>query len=244
MTITADQVKWVLIGVLVLIVSTAFHEFGHAWMADRLGDDTPRRQGRVTLNPVSHIDPIGTLLLPLLGGFYGAASGHAGGFGWGKPVQWQPHKIRRGMSMSTANILVSLAGPFMNLFVAIVVSVVQSVLVHKHVIAADPLFANFTHDLQFDDSANYLVSSILSFTVITNFILMFFNLVPSPPLDGGHVLEALMPRKYQRQFEAYAKFGPFVVMAVALIPQVSQIFRIPAFFCAEHLYKAWTALFG
>lgn len=243
MTITAEQVKWVLIGVLVLIVSTAFHEFGHAWMADRLGDDTPRRQGRVTLNPVAHIDPIGTLLLPLLGGFYGAASGRAGGFGWGKPVQWQPHRIRRGIKMSTANILVSLAGPVMNLFVALVVSIVQSVLVHKHVIAADPVFGSLAGS-GWDADANYLVSSILSFTVITNFILMFFNLVPSPPLDGGHVLEALVPRRYQRQFEAYAKYGPFVVLAVALIPQVSQIFRIPAFFCAEHLYKAWTALFG
>ena len=72
--------------VFVLVVSVAIHEFGHAIMADRLGDDTPRRQGRVTLNPLAHADPIGTLLLPIIGGCLTVG----GSFGWGKPVQWQP----------------------------------------------------------------------------------------------------------------------------------------------------------
>src|SRR4051812_29434522 len=79
--ITPEKIRWVLIRVLVLIVSVALHEFGHAIMADLLGDDTPRRQGRVTLNPIAHADPIGTLLLPLMGGLYAAAGGGVGGFG-------------------------------------------------------------------------------------------------------------------------------------------------------------------
>src|SRR6185503_15482553 len=115
MDLSPEQIRWIFIRVFVLVVSFCFHEFGHAIMADKLGDDTPRRQGRVTLNPLAHADPIGTFLLPLIGGFYGAASGGGGGgFGWGKPVQWQPHKIRRGIKMTTASILVAVAGPAMN----------------------------------------------------------------------------------------------------------------------------------
>src|SRR6185436_17372982 len=98
------DVRRILIGLFVLIVSVALHEFGHAIMAYKLGDDTPKRQGRVTLNPLAHADPIGTFLLPLVGGIVGG-----GGFGWGKPVQWNPGRIRRGIRTSTANILVSFA---------------------------------------------------------------------------------------------------------------------------------------
>src|SRR3954454_15836953 len=115
MNLSPEQIRWILFRVMILIASVAFHEFGHAIMADRLGDDTPRRQGRVTLNPLAHADPIGTLLLPIVGAIHGAAGGGGGGFGWGKPVQWQPSRVRRGISMAKANILVSFAGPFMNL---------------------------------------------------------------------------------------------------------------------------------
>ena len=96
MDLSPQQIRWILIGVFVLLVSVALHEFGHAIMAYKLGDDTPKRQGRVTLNPLAHADPIGTLLLPLIGGIYAATGGSVGGFGWGKPVQWTPHRIRRG----------------------------------------------------------------------------------------------------------------------------------------------------
>ena len=78
----------------------------------------------------------------------------------------------------------------------------------------------------------------------TNFVLFFFNLIPAPPLDGGHVAEGLMPYKKRAAFHAYARFGPFVVMAVAMIPQLAQIFVIPAQFCTEHVYKVSHALFG
>src|SRR5580692_5066519 len=110
----AETIRWIIVGVFTLLVSVAFHEFGHAAMADMLGDDTPRRQGRVTLNPLAHADPIGTLLLPLVGGAMRAAGG-IGGFGWGRPVQWQPNKVNRKWKMSTASILVAIAGPGMNL---------------------------------------------------------------------------------------------------------------------------------
>jgi Zn-dependent protease len=225
MEMSPTKIRLILVRVLILIASVAVHEFGHAFMADSLGDDTPRRQGRVTLNPLAHADPIGTLLLPIVGGFY-AAHGGFGGFGWGKPVQWQPARVNRKWKMSTAQILVSIAGPGMNVLLGTLIAVVQAILGAKHVI---PI--------------NGQVDQILGFASMTNFVLFFFNLIPAPPLDGGHVAEHLMPYKYRATFESYAKYGPFVVMAVALIPQIAQIFLIPAQFCSEHVYKLVSHLF-
>jgi Zn-dependent protease len=220
MDLTPEKIRWILISIFVLVGSVAFHEFGHAFMAHKLGDDTPKRQGRVTLNPIAHADPIGTLLLPLMGGIYAASGGGVGGFGWGRPVQWQPSRIDRKWRMATAQILVAIAGPSMNVLLAVLIAGVHSTLVATHTI-----------------TLLSMPSQIMFYAVATNFILFFFNLVPAPPLDGGHVAEGLMPYKHRSSFEAYARFGPFVVMAVALIPQLSQIFRIPAMFCAKGLYQ-------
>jgi Zn-dependent protease len=203
----------IVIGVFILVTSVAFHEFGHAMMADLLGDDTPRRQGRVTLNPLAHADPIGTLLLPVLSAAFGA-----GGFGWGRPVQWNPARIRRKHRMSTARILVAIAGPAMNVVLAILLTIIHSVLLWQHVITRAGTIA-FIFDV----------------AVQTNFLLFFFNLIPAPPLDGGHVAESLTPYRHRATFENYARFGPFILMAVVLIPQLAQIFVKPAQFCAEHL---------
>jgi Zn-dependent protease len=220
-TLNAESIRWIIVGVFTLLVSVAFHEFGHAAMATWLGDDTPRRQGRVTLNPLAHADPIGTLLLPLLGGVM--THGMGGGFGWGKPVQWQPSHIDRKWRMGTARMLVAVAGPAMNVVLGTLIAGVHVVLAKQHAIA----WRGET-------------SQILMFAVTTNFVLFFFNLIPAPPLDGGHVLESLVPYRYRETFESYARFGPFVVMAVAFIPQLARIFLLPALFCAEHVYK----LFG
>lgn len=226
MSLTTHDIRWILIRVFVLLVSVALHEFGHALMADRLGDDTPRRQGRVTLNPLAHADPIGTFLLPIVGGIY-AATGGIGGFGWGKPVQWQPTRVDRKWRMATAKILVALAGPAMNVILGTVLALVHVVLLVQQVI-----------------SPASEISAILQFAVITNFVLFFFNLIPAPPLDGGHVAEGLMPYRHRSAFERYARFGPFVVMAVAMIPAVAKIFLTPALFCAQHVYKLIGSIVG
>jgi Zn-dependent protease len=227
MELTPDKIRWILIDVFVLVISVALHEFGHAIMADKLGDDTPRRQGRVTLNPIAHADPIGTLLLPLVGGFMAAAGGGIGGFGWGKPVQWNPRKVRRGISMATASILVSIAGPGMNLVLGIVLALANAILLSKHVV-----------------HAGSEIDEILRFATNTNFVLLFFNLIPAPPLDGGHVAESLTPYRHRDKFNEYAKYGPFVVMAVAFIPQIARIFLYPAVYCADHVRAVFGHLFG
>jgi Zn-dependent protease len=207
----------IVIDVLVLVASVAFHEFGHAKMADALGDDTPRRQGRVTLNPLAHADPIGTLLLPAISAYMGS------GFGWGRPVQWNPARINRKFKMSTARILVAVAGPAMNIVLAFILAGVHWILVSQHVL-----------------DVHSQLSAILYYAVKINFILFFFNLIPAPPLDGGHVLEGLTPYRHRATYENYARFGPFILMAVVLIPQLAQIFIVPALWCATHLY----GLFG
>jgi Zn-dependent protease len=227
MSLTPDQIRWVFIYLFVLVISVALHEFGHAFMADRLGDDTPRRQGRVTLNPIAHADPIGTLLLPLAGAMFGAASGHVGGFGWGKPVEWQASRIRRGISMSTARILVAIAGPSMNLLLGTVIALVHVILAAKQVI---------------DPAGN--LSQILYFASTTNFILFFFNLLPLPPLDGGHVAESFMPYKYRRQFESFARYAPFVILGFMLIPEMQQVFAVPARWCTNHVYQLFFSIFS
>lgn len=220
------DVRQILISLFVLIVSVAVHEFGHAIMAYKLGDDTPKRQGRVTLNPLAHADPIGTFLLPLVGGIYAASTGAmGGGFGWGKPVQWNPGRIRRGIRMSTANILVSFAGPAMNLILAVVVATVLVALASRAVIGAD-------------------VIRILHFVVATNFVLFFFNLLPVPPLDGGHIAQAFMPYRHRAAYESYAKYGPFVLLALIMIPQLRGVFLWPAMWCTQHLYSGLAFIVG
>jgi Zn-dependent protease len=213
MSITPDKIRWALIYVLVLLISVALHEFGHAIMADRLGDDTPRRQGRITLNPLAHADLIGTIVLPLFGGLMGA------GFGWGKPVQWQPHRISRRVSMSTAKILVAIAGPAMNLVLAVAIIAVQKLLVSQHVLA---------------DASG--VHAILRAAAITNLVLFFFNLLPVPPLDGGHVAQSFLPYRYREQFDGVARYAPFALLALMFIPQLQVVFVWPAIHLGAVLY--------
>jgi Zn-dependent protease len=221
MDVSSEQVRKALLYVLILLISVALHEFGHAFMADRLGDDTPRRQGRVTLNPLAHADLIGTIVLPLVGAFFG------GGFGWGKPVQWQPHRVSRRISMSTAKILVSVAGPAMNLVLGTVIALVHTILVAQHVI--DPVSR---------------VGEILYIAAFTNYLLFFFNLLPVPPLDGGHVAQSFLPYRYRNQYAEVARYAPFALLALMAIPQLQQVFGWPADHVTRLVYGGFGHLFG
>jgi Zn-dependent protease len=228
MNLTPENLRWVFIYMITLIVSVALHEWGHAFMADKLGDDTPRRQGRVTLNPMAHADPIGTLALPLISSLLGAAAGggRIGGFGWGRPVQWNPARINRKWRMYTAIILVSIAGPAMNLLLGTVLVFVEVLVTTQHWVSYDSP-----------------IREIVWFAAGVNYTLFFFNLVPCPPLDGGHVAEALTPYKHRRKWEEYLRFSPFVFLALICIPQVAQIFLIPAAWCRDHVALAFLAIF-
>ncbi len=163
MDISADQVRTAVISLIAFILSVAVHEFGHAWMANRLGDPLPAQQGRLTLSPLAHIDPIGTILLPLFAVFA------PGGFpllAWGKPVQTNP-KAYRGISPRVGHMLVSLMGPLMNLLLAVVISILLVVL--ARVVKLPPALAE----------------AAIRYFLVLNIMLMFFNLLPLPPLDGA-----------------------------------------------------------
>ena len=225
MDFSPEQIRWIFTCMIVLIASIALHEFGHAIVATWLGDDTPGRQGRVTLNPVAHADPIGTLLLPLAALLF--TQGTSTGFGWGKPVEWQPRNATRKVRIRTAEALVAFAGPFMNLLLGIFIALVHIILLKAGVF-------DVTHE----------VNRALLYAVMLNFILMLFNLIPAPPLDGGSVMQWFIPARHQRTWDKYIVYGPFVLMAFVMISPLRKIFTIPAGHMRDGIYSMWAAIFG
>jgi Zn-dependent protease len=185
-----------------LVLSVCVHEFGHAFVADRLGDRLPRAQGRVTLNPLAHIDPIGTLLLPVMAMIVSISSPAVGQrmIGWGKPVRISlaARDIRRGISLKTAHALIALAGPAMNILFALVMSAIYAGMVHYQSGAA-------------------LTGGVASI-VLMNLGLCIFNLLPVPPLDGAAILERLAPRQAEPLIQKLNQYGFFIFFALIMVP--------------------------
>ena len=147
-----------------VVVGITFHEFAHAFAADKLGDDTPRNQGRLNLNPLSHLDPIGFVLLLFA---------H---IGWGKPVEINPRNFNRKRSMTASEAIVSVAGPAMNLILAIVFMTIMCLIIKFAPIS-------FVYS-----AAGSIVATMLQMAVIVNIGQGVFNLIPLPPLDGSKIL--------------------------------------------------------
>jgi Zn-dependent protease len=154
------HIQEAILNVLLLWVLTAPHEFSHAWVATRLGDDTPLREGRVTLNPLAHVDWLGTAILPFVTSLLGY-----GFLGWGKPVHTQTNRLRGGLNGLT---LVALAGPASNVVMAVLLAILAVATLH-----ASPAFANFAAQ-----------------GVRLSLYLAIFNMLPVPPLDGSKLLLA------------------------------------------------------
>ena len=160
-----------------VLVAITFHEYAHAFAADKLGDDTPRLQGRLSLNPLAHLDPIGSLMLLFVG------------VGWGKPVQINPNNFNRTVSISKGEAIVSAAGPIMNFILAIVFCIVYFVI-YK--------FAGTFVDTQIGG----IVLSIILSTVYINLGLGIFNLIPMTPLDGSKILKNFLPYRARAWMES------------------------------------------
>ena len=202
----------VLIWFVVFLFSLSFHESAHAWTSNRFGDDTGRLQGRISLNPLVHIDPIGTLLFPIIG-FMGSGIAM---FGWAKPVQTNPLLWR---NKSKANIWVSAAGPISNFILATVAILVVKVLlvmgVMRQLSMGDEV-GPFTIIAPTSADATLMVpiATILSIFIILNVTLGIFNLFPIPPLDGSHVLEELLPSQMAAAYEQIRPFGFLILLAI------------------------------
>jgi Zn-dependent protease len=215
-----DRVRDGILFLIALILSVAVHEFGHAWAATRLGDSLPRAQGRLTLNPIRHVDPIGTLLFPVMMMAFGG-----GILGWGRPVQTNPYNYTRRFSQATGSALVSIAGPAMNLFLAVLVSALL-------VIGAR--FGLVSFDLAHD---------IIQNLVKLNLALLFFNLLPIPPLDGGAVLAWVLPRSMQGVMDFLNQWGFVILLGLFLLPNVLMIIMGPANFISSLWVNAlWRVL--
>ena len=179
-----------------LVFAIVLHEISHGWVANAFGDPTARRLGRLSLNPIRHVDPVGTIALPLLLAVSGAPV-----FGWAKPV---PVVARRLRNPRLHMMLVAMAGPGMNLLLALVAALAIALL--RWLAPAGGAGWAF------------LYLNLLHFLVI-NIFLAVFNMLPIPPFDGGHVVEGLLPRPLARRWARLGRFGlPLLVLLLVVLP--------------------------
>lgn len=200
-----------------VIIAITFHEFAHAFVADKLGDTTPRSQGRLTLNPLKHLDPVGFVLLMFA---------HVG---WGKPVEINPNNFTSNKSKSACEALVSLAGPIMNFIIAIISTVIYYAL-YKYAPA--------------NEFAISILITVAYLTAIINIGIGVFNLIPLPPLDGEKIFRHILPYKAQQWLDRnsyilnmiFLLLWFFGLLGVVVSPVINVIYK--------GIFTAVSAIFG
>lgn len=189
--------------IIVLIFSAIFHEYMHGWMANELGDSTAKDAGRLTMNPLSHIDPIGSVLLPAVL----VMTGSPFVFGWAKPVPFNPYNLS---DQKYGAAKVAIAGPLGNLMIAIFFGLV----------------------LRFFPIASMALVSLMQLIIYINLLLMVFNLVPIPPMDGSKVLMPFLPYNWQVKFAGLERYGMMLVLFFVMfgfqliIPVIEFLFKL------------------
>ncbi len=196
-----DEPATLIARVLVLLVAFTLHELAHALTADYLGDPTPRRMGRISLNPLVHLDLMGTIMLII------------SGFGWAKPVMVNPFNMRGDPRRSMA--IVAVAGPLTNILLAVIFAI--------------PLNFGLV-DVEFTTSGVVPSLGFVLFQFVwINLILAFFNIIPIPPLDGSRILFAILPPEMAYQLRPLEQYGFLILFAlIFLVPNFTQIFVYPA----------------
>lgn len=202
------HVVLIIFQIVVLIFAISLHEAAHAWMAWRLGDPTARMLGRVTLNPIKHVDPFGTILIPLFCVYAGFPL-----IGWAKPT---PVTTRNFKHITRDDILTTLAGPASNLLTAIVALILLILL--KIISAKTVLTAVMAVQMGAVDAVAmngspvlFPLTLLLYYAVFLNLVLMAFNLIPLPPLDGSHVLRHMLPYNWLRAYDSIGMIGLILV---------------------------------
>lgn len=205
-----DSILFIIFPIFALIYSVIIHEYSHGWMADRLGDPTARNEGRLTLNPIPHIDPIGSIILPALLIFSSA------GFiiGWAKPVPFNPYNLR---DKKYGAAKVAAAGPGSNFLIALTLGLVL----------------RFIPFAAFSDFTVAVFSQLIAYVVWLNLLLMIFNLLPIPPLDGSKILLTFLPFKYQEIIYRFERYGMiilflfiFILFPFIVLPILSFLFQL------------------
>jgi Zn-dependent protease len=214
----------VVLAVSVLLISIVIHEVAHAWQARREGDDTAEKLGRITLNPIPHLDLFGSFIVPAL--LYASGSGFL--FGWAKPVPVNPLNYREYVK---GDIRVSLAGIVSNLVLAVVATLLTAVVVKLDTLGfgSPGLFEPMYVGLQY--------------AILINLVLAFFNLIPIPPLDGSHVLAHLLPKDVEVQYRMVGQYGILILMGIMyFVPGAFSVLLWPVYYLqgvADWFIRLW-----
>jgi Zn-dependent protease len=181
-----DQLIWIILSIPIMVISATVHEFAHAWVAYKLGDPTAKAEGRLTLNPIAHIDPIGFLFMIFAR------------IGWAKPVPVDINNFEKPM---VGQFLTAIAGPVSNLILMISAALILKII---------------TLFVPNDTVAFAALYTFFSVFIVLNLSLAFFNLIPIPPLDGGNIVEAILPEDFRDQWRSIAKYMPIVLLAFVI----------------------------
>jgi Zn-dependent protease len=220
----ANLVSHLIIYMVVLLLAISAHEAGHAWMSYKFGDDTAYMLGRVTLNPVAHTDPIGTLLIPILSFVFGAVGGALASvplMGWGIPTPVNP---RKWTNYKTANVMVSIAGIGANLIIATVSFLIFKSLLEFGVINGGNI----------ESSLLKPVIILFQYLILLNISLAIFNLLPFPPLDGSKVLSTFLPESFQPIFQMLEQYGFLILLLLIYMGVIGLIMR-PVYIVVNYL---------
>ena len=204
-TLDDNGILYFLLTIPGILIALTFHEFAHAWAANKLGDETPKTQGRLNLNPLSHIDPVGFVFLIVAG------------FGWGKPVQIDIRNFKGKYSISKAEAIVSAAGPIMNFILAFVFMIVYYLLFQ-----ITSVMAGLSYDWQ------QIIEVIIVNIISINIGLGVFNLLPFPPLDGSKILIHFLPYKAKEWFYRNGQIF-YLVFLLLIITGLATIIILPIF---------------
>jgi len=221
-----DTLYRIAIWLIPLVIAIVFHEVAHGYVARMLGDRTAADRGRLTLNPIRHVDPVGTLLVPMM-----LALANAPIFGWAKPVPVVTARLnhpRRDMA------LVALAGPGINLVMATIAA------------AGIGVWVGSTGSLPQAGAGGFVAANLINFLLI-NVFLAIFNLLPVPPFDGGHVVEAILPRPLAAHYSRFSRFGfPVMLFLLVILPMIAPRADVVARVVgpiADHVVASLLALF-
>lgn len=191
-----------IVSIIILVMSVVIHELSHGYMAEMLGDPTPRLQGRLTLNPLKHLDWFGSVLVPIITSFAGLT------FGWAKPIQWNPYNVK---NKRWGEFLISIVGPGSNLLIALI-------------------FGSIVRFFGASLPGSFIQISL--FIVSINIVLAVFNMIPLPPLDGSKVLFAVLPRSMIKVRETIEQYSIFFFLFLVLFlwrfvePVIIALFRL------------------